>query len=95
MRVVTALPDLHLPWKKGNLSASLEPLDEEVFKAGINDSTASLVDADVAAGNCAFGGSGDCENALDYPKTVPPFSCPSLSSRCSGSYLTVSDGAHR
>ena len=64
--VVTALPDLHLPWKKGNLSASLESLDEEVFRAGINDSTTPLVDADVAAGNCAFGGSGDCENALDY-----------------------------
>ena len=44
----------------------MEPLDEEVFKAGITDSTAALVDADVAAGNCAFGGSGDCENALDY-----------------------------
>ena len=29
-------------------------------------STTSLVDADVAAGNCAFGGSGDCENSLDY-----------------------------
>ena len=27
-RVVTALPDLHLPWKKGDFSASMEPLDE-------------------------------------------------------------------
>ena len=65
-RVVTALPDLRLRWKKGDFSASMEPLDEVVFKAGITDSTTALVDADVAAGNCAFGGSGDCENALDY-----------------------------
>ena len=57
-RIVTALPDLHLPWKKGVLSSSMEALDEAVFKAGIKDSTTSLVDADVAAGNCAFGGAG-------------------------------------
>ena len=43
-RVVTALPELRLPWKKGALSASLESLDEEAFKAGINDSTTSLVE---------------------------------------------------
>ena len=65
-RVVTALPELRLPWTKGNFGASMEPLDEAIFKAGIIDSTTALVDADVAAGNCAFGGSGDCENALDY-----------------------------
>ena len=65
-RVVTALPDMHLPWKKGSPSSSMEALDEAVFKAGITDSTTALVDADVAAGNCAFGGSGDCENTLDY-----------------------------
>ena len=67
VRVVTALPDLHLPWKKGVLSSSIEAPDEVVFKAGIKNSTPSLVvDADVAAGNCAFGGAGDCESALDY-----------------------------
>ena len=65
-RVVTALPELRLPWTKGDFGASMEPLDEAIFKAGITDSTTTLVDADVAAGNCAFGGSGDCENALDY-----------------------------
>ena len=65
-RVVTALPDLHLPWKKGVLSSPIEALGEAVFKAGIKDSTTSLVDADVAASNCAFGGAGDCENASDY-----------------------------
>ena len=64
--VVTALPDLHLPWKKGVLSSSMEALDEAVFKAGIKDSTAFLVDADVAAGNCSFGGAGDCENATHF-----------------------------
>ena len=57
-RIVTALPDLHLPWKKGVLSSSMEALDEAAFKAGIKDSTTPLVDADLAAGNCAFGGSG-------------------------------------
>ena len=65
-RVVTALPDLYLPWKKGVASQSLAALDEAVFNAGIKDSTASLVEADVAASNFAFGGAGDCENALDY-----------------------------
>ena len=52
-RVVTALSDLHLPLKKGVLSNSMEALDGIVFKAGIRGSTTSLVDADVAAGNCA------------------------------------------
>ena len=63
---MTALPDLNLPWKKGVASHSLAALDEAVFNAGIKDSTTSLVDADVAASNCAFGGAGDCESALDY-----------------------------
>ena len=63
---MTALPELRPPWTKGDFGASMEPLDEAIFKAGITDSTTTLVDADVAAGNCAFGGSGDCENALDY-----------------------------
>ena len=49
-RVVIALPDLRLPWKKGVLSTSVEALDEFVFKAGIKGSTTALVDADVAAG---------------------------------------------
>ena len=65
-RVVIALPDLHLPWKKGVLSSSVEALDEFAFRAGIKGSTTALVDADVAAGNCAFGGSGGCGNALDF-----------------------------
>jgi hypothetical protein len=34
-RVVTALPDLNLPWKKGVASHSLAALDEAVFNAGI------------------------------------------------------------
>ena len=64
---MTALHDLNLPWKKGVASHSLAALDEAVFNAGVKGSTTSLlVDADVAASNCAFGGAGDCENALDY-----------------------------
>ena len=62
---MTALPDLNLPWKKGVVSHSLAALGEVVFNAGIKDSTTSLVDADVAASNVAFGAR-DCENALDY-----------------------------
>ena len=66
-RVVAVLPDLHLPWKKGVPGNAIAALDEAIFDAGVKDSTASLVDADVAATNCAFGGAGDCENALvDY-----------------------------
>ena len=60
------MPDLHLPWKKGVPSSSIAALDEAVFNAGVKNSTTSLVDADVAASNYAFGGAGDCENALDY-----------------------------
>ena len=74
-RVVTALPELRLPWTKGDFGASMEPLDEAIFKAGIIDSTTTLVDADVAAGNCAFGGSGD--SRMHWTIICGPWLCSS------------------
>ena len=65
-RVMVALPDLNLPWDPNAIGDTIAALDEKVFNGGFKDSTTALVDADVAAGNAAFGEKGDCEVALDY-----------------------------
>ena len=65
-RLVTALPDLHLPCSENNPSMTVKALDALVFDAGIQDSTTALVDADISNGNSGLCVKGDVTNALDY-----------------------------
>lgn len=66
VRLVTALPDLNLPYSADNPSLTIKALDAMVFDLGIQDSTTALVDADISNGNAGFCTKGDVTNALDY-----------------------------